>query len=356
MEINATTVAEWLEKMNKLVVGKFTFENLTRSNLWISFSSTYDAVNNQVEATYDNGKGGAVRVCYFDFKYVDEKLVARAAVEDIKHKCARINITNMRRHGFIDCKELAERDHVAEKKLYWYFREHAKECAFYYGEPRYYGPNYNGWSHDLYDGICRVFDVGEKRQNKVGISDADEVAAAEMKKRIDTVRNTIELLDTTYSQLTATCNEVNDMFDNIKVSYMSSIARCYTNPYNKSMFAKIPCTVTIDLNKTKCPFVNLDDVCEQFLCVKYNLIYDELFDTVSAEDVDYDFGTYTNSAKIVINPQMFVHYKIAAGLDKYTAFKNNDVTISEFKTRVLDKVVERINECSAVHQLCKQFS
>lgn len=348
MEINATTIAEWLDKMNKKVVKKLNDNCVARSKAWISFSSTYDAVNNQIEATYDNGCGDNIRVCYFGFKVASE-LSARAAVEAVTHKSARMNITNMRRHHFIDCDELAERDHVGEKKLYWYFREHAKEHAYYESKPWFYDANSDTWANFLCGGLERAFDVGERRQLKVGISDAEEVAQSDLKKRLDAARTTIELLDTTYSQLYSAChNNTNNTFDNVKAKYDTNAAKCYTNPYNNSTFAKIPCEIHVKLNKSKCVFSNANDVCESGLIITYNLTYDEQLDTVSVDDFTYAFGYYMSKASLTVNDHLNLSLNIERSLSQNLVFGCKEVTVSEFKTRVIDKVVARIDEALAI--------
>ena len=347
MEINATTVSEWLDKMNANVCKRLNSNSVARSSTWIGFASTYDAVNNQIEATYDNGKGSLIRVCYFDFRDTD-CLVARAAVEDIVHKSARMNITNMRRHHFIDCQELATRDHVEEKKLYWYFREHAKEHAYDCGNPYYFSASKETWGNFLSHGLDRAFDVGEKRQNKVGISDSETVAQAALNKRLDTARNTIELLDSTQSELIAAGNACDGVFKTVKVEYDNSRARCYMNPYSKCMFAKIPCSAEFKLSKEKCAYANASDVCEGTgVSVSYNLVYDEQFDTVTVSDFGYCFGYYMSRIRLKLDNTMQIVLDITQGLEENDVFDEAKITVPDFKTKVLDAVVNRINKMIA---------
>lgn len=348
MEINATTVADWAEKMNKNTVNRLNANSVAGSSTWVAFAGPYDAVHNQVEVTYDNGKGDIIRATFFQLQGNDT-ITARAAIESIMHQSARMNITNMRRHHFVDCMEFAERDHVDEKKQYWYFREHAKEHAYNCGTPWTYGTSDQAWGNHLSAGLSRAFDVGEKRQNKVGVSDAETVAHAALAKRLDTARNTIELLDSTQGELIAAGNACDNVFKTVKVSYDNSRARCYMNPYNNCMFAKIPCNAEFKLNKDKCNYANASDVCEgTCVSVKYNLVYDEQFDTVSVGDMSYSFGYYMSRIRLAVDDAMDIVVDITEKTEQPYAFKNNEeVTVAGLKERVLNVITNRINKMIA---------
>ena len=354
MEINATTVADWADKMNKNTVDRLNANKVADSSTWVGFAGPYDAVRNQVEVTYDNGKGDVIRATFFQLQGNDT-ITARAAIESIMHQSARMNITNMRRHHFVDCMEFAERDHVEEKKQYWYFREHAKEHAYNCGCPWTYGTSDKTWGNHLSNGLSRAFDVGEKRQNKVGVSDAETVAHAALSKRLDTARNTIELLDSTQSELIAAGNACDNVFKTVKVSYDNSRARCYMNPYNNCMFAKIPCNAEFKLNKDKCNYANASDVCEgTCVSVNYNLVYDEQFDTVSVGDMSYSFGYYMSRIRMAIDDSMDIVVDITEKTEQPYAFKNNEeVTVAGLKERVLNVITNRINRMIAAKAAIK---
>lgn len=354
MEINATTVAEWAEKMNKNTVECLNNNKVASSSTWVGFAGPYDAVRNQVEVTYDNGKGDVIRATFFQLQGNDA-IIARAAVESVMHNSARMNITNMRRHDFIDCKDFAERDHVEEKKQYLYFREHAKEYAWTCGRPRMYGAGDCTWGNNLSIGLGRAFDVGEKRQNKVGVSDAETVAHAALTKRLDTARNTIELLDTTKSELIAVGNACDNVFETVKVNYDNSRARCYMNPYNNCMFAKIPCNAEFKLNKNKCNYANAKNVCEgSCIIVTYDLVYDEQFDTVTVSNMAYTFGYYMSYICITVDDTMNIVVDITHMTEKRDVFKHDEeVTVASLKERVLDVVTKRINKMIAVRAAIK---
>lgn len=355
MEINATTVADWAEKMNKNTVDSLNDCKTANTTTWVGFVGPYDAVHNQVEVTYDNGKGDVIRVTFFQLQCVNDYITARAAIESVMHNSARMNITNMRRHGFIDCKEFAERDHVDEKKQYWYFREHAKEHAYFAGLPRTYGTADHAWGKHLSAGLSRAFDVGEKRQNKVGVSDAETVAHAALSKRLDTARNTIELLDSTQSELIAAGNACDNVFKTVKVEYNNSHARCYMNPYNNCMFAKIPCNAEFKLNKDKCNYANSEDTINSVcITVTYDLVYDEQFDTVSVGDMSYKFGYYMSSIRMAIDDSMDIVVDITKNNEKRDVFKyDEEVTVAKLKERVLDVITSRINKMIAVKAAIK---
>ena len=354
MDINAPTVADWAEKMNKNTVDRLNANKVADSSTWVGFAGPYDAVRNQVEVTYDNGKGDVIRATFFQLQGNDT-ITARAAIESIMHQSARMNITNMRRHHFVDCMEFAERDHVEEKKQYWYFREHAKEHAYNCGCPWTYGTSDKTWGNHLSNGLSRAFDVGEKRQNKVGVSDAETVAHAALSKRLDTARNTIELLDSTQSELIAAGNACDNVFKTVKVSYDNSRARCYMNPYNNCMFAKIPCNAEFKLNKDKCNYANASDVCEgTCVSVNYNLVYDEQFDTVSVGDMSYSFGYYMSRIRMAIDDSMDIVVDITEKTEQPYAFKNNEeVTVAGLKERVLNVITNRINRMIAAKAAIK---
>lgn len=354
MEINATTVADWAEKMNKNTVSRLNANKVASSSTWVAFAGPYDAVHNQVEVTYDNGKGDIIRATFFQLQGNDT-ITARAAIESIMHQSARMNITNMRRHHFVDCMEFAERDHVEEKKQYWYFREHAKEHAYNCGCPWTYDTSDQAWGNHLSAGLSRAFDVGEKRQNKVGVSDAETVAHAALSKRLDTARNTIELLDSTQSELIAAGNACDNVFKTVKVSYDNRRARCYMNPYNNCMFAKIPCNAEFKLNKDKCNYANASDVCEgTCVSVNYNLVYDEQFDTVSVGDMSYSFGYYMSRVRMAVDDSMYIVVDLTEKTEQSHAFKDSEeVTVASLKERVLDVVTNRINKMIAVKAAIK---
>lgn len=348
MEINATTVADWVEKMNKNTVKCLNDKQIACTSTWLAFAGPYDAVRNQIEVTYDNGKGDTIRATFFEL-HGEDAIIARAAIESVMHNSARMNITNMRRHDFIDCKDFAERDHVEEKKQYWYFREHAKEYAWTCGRPRMYGAD-TDWGNRLCDGLERAFAVGEKRQNKVGVSDAETVAHAALAKRLDTARNTIELLDSTQSELIAAGNACDNVFETVNVIHENNRARCYMNPYNNCMFAKIPCTAEFKLNRAKCNYVNADRVCcGTCITVTYDLVYDEQFDTVTASNMAYNFGYYMSRICIAIDDSMNITIDITHNTEKCDVFKyDEEVTVAGLKERVLDVVTNRINNMIAV--------
>lgn len=354
MEINATTVAEWAEKMNKNTVERLNGNKVASSSTWVGFAGPYDAVRNQIEVTYDNGEGDVIRATFFQLQGNDA-IIARAAVESVMHNSARMNITNMRRHNFIDCKDFAERDHVEENKQYWYFREHAKEPAYICNIPFLYGAGDNSWGQHLSKGLNRAFDVGEKRQNKVGVSDAETVAHAALSKRLDTARNTIELLDTTKSELIAAGNACDNVFETVKVNYNNDYARCYMNPYNNCMFTKIPCNAEFKLNKNKCNYANANRVCEgSCITVTYDLVYDEQFDTVTASNMSYTFGYCMSSIRMEIDNATDIVVDITHMTENYDVFKNDEeVTVASLKERVLDVVTNRINKMIAVRAASK---
>lgn len=354
MEINATTVADWAEKMNKRTIACLNNNRVASSSTWVGFAGPYDAVRNQVEVTYDNGNGDVIRATFFQLQGNDA-IIARAAVESVMHNSARMNITNMRRHNFIDCKDFAERDHVEEKKQYCYFRERAKEHAYICGFPCVYGADDNNWGNHLSTGLNRAFDVGEKRQNKVGVSDAETVAHAALSKRLDTARNTIELLDSTQSELIAACNACDNVFKTVKVNYDNGRSRCYMNPYNSCMFAKIPCTAVFKLNKDKCNYANskeeINSIC---ISVSYDLVYDEQFDTVTASNMSYVFGYYMSSICMAVDDSMNIVVDITHKTEQKYAFRNGEeVTVAGLKERVLDVVTNRINKMIAAKACIK---
>lgn len=354
MEINATTVAEWAEKMNKNTVKRLNNNKVASSSTWVGFAGPYDAVRNQVEVTYDNGKGDVIRATFFQLQGNDA-IIARAAVESVMHNSARMNITNMRRHNFIDCKDFAERDHVEEKKQYWYFRERAKEHAYNSNIPFLYGADDNSWGDHLSIGLGRAFDVGKKRQNKVGVSDAETVAHAALTKRLDTARNTIELLDTTQSELIAAGNACDNVFETVKVNYDNSRVRCYMNPYNNCMFAKIPCNAEFRLNKNKCNYANAMNVCDSTcITVTYDLVYDEQFDTVTASNMAYKFGYYMSCIRMAVDDTTDIVVDITHMTEKHDVFKyDEEVTVASLKERVLDVVTKRINKMIAARACIK---
>lgn len=354
MEINATTVADWVEKMNKKTVRCLNTSRVACSTTWVAFAGPYDAVHNQIEVTYDNGKGDVIRVTFFQLQGNDA-IVARAAVESVMHNSAKMSITNMRRHNFIDCDDFAERDHINEKKRYRYFREHAKEYSWTCGSPQMYGVYDSDWGNNLSAGLIRAFNIGEKRQNKTGVSDAETVAHAALTKRLDTARNTIELLDTTQGELIAAGNACDNVFKTVKVNYNNSRARCYMNPYNNSMFAKIPCDATFKLNNDKCNYANAKDVCEgACVFVNYNLVYDEQFDTVSVCDMSYTFGHYMSSVKVKIDDSMDIIVDLTEKTEQRHAFNDSEeVSIASLKERVLDVITNRINKMIAAKAAIK---
>lgn len=356
MEINATTVADWVEKMNKNTVKCLNDKQVASTFTWVAFAGPYDAVRNQIEVTYDNGKGDTIRATFFQLQGEDT-IIARAAIESVMHNSARMNITNMRRHDFIDCKDFAERDHVEEKKQYWYFREHAKEYAWTYGRPRMYGAD-SDWGKHLCIGLERAFAIGEKRQNKVGVSDAETVAHAALAKRLDTARNTIELLDSSQSELIAAGNACDNVFKTVKVNYNNGRARCYMNPYNNCMFAKIPCDATFKLNNDKCNYVDAIHVCEgTCVSVNYNLVYDEQFDTVSVCDMSYTLGYYMSKVRVKIDDSMDIIVDLTEKTEQRQVFKyDEEVTVASLKERVLDVITNRINKLIAVKAAIKQSS
>lgn len=347
MEINATTTAEWLDKMNVRVVDRLNTEKAAQSIDWVSFSGTYDAVNNQIEATYDSGKGSIIRICYFDFRVIHDVIYARAAIEDVKHNNARILLSNTRRHDMIDCKELAERDHVTEKQMYWYFREHAKEASYENNVPVRYKCNSQDWAWTLYKGISRVFDVGEKRQGKVGVSAAETVANAAFKQRIDNTRNTIELLDDTTHKLQAMLAKCDGYFEPAKISYATDRARCYTNPYNKNLFAQIPCEAHVYLNPDRLKYRSAEIKKNFALLITYKLIYDEEFNSVTAGNITYNINEYYfDEVEVDVDDtrELYIGTKLFDGLKQSKVFQYSKVNLEDFETHVIAVAKDRLDK------------
>ena len=355
-EITTDSIKSWIDNMNVRVVDKLNTESTAKSKDWVAFAGQYDAVNDQIEATYDSGKGSLVRVCYFGFRASDDALLARAAIEDVKHNNARILLSNTRRHGMIDCKELAERDHVEEKKLYWYFREHAKEVSFNFGEPVKYSCGTNTWAKNLYEGISRVFDVGEKRQGKVGVSAAESVANAEFKQRIDNARNTIELLDDTTGKLQAMLAKCDGYFKPAQVTYKTNDARCYTNPYSKTLFAQIPCEARIYLNPEKLKYRCEETRKNCALIVTCKLMYDEEFDSVTVGNITYSTGGYYfDEVEVDVGSSgQYVGTKLMNDLRESTAFPSTKVNMADFETRVIGMATARLDRLSKLVEFAQK--
>lgn len=356
IEISTDTIKPWLDKMNARVVDKLNSESTAKSKDWVAFGGQYDAVRGQVEATYDSGKGSLVRVCYFDFRVSDDALLARAAIEDVKHNSARILLSNTRRHGMVDCKDLAERDHVEEKKLYWYFREHAKEAGFRSTGPVTYGCDSSSWAKVLCEGIARVFDVGEKRQGKVGVSAAESVANAEFKQRIDNARNTIELLDDTTGKLQAMLAKCDGYFKPAQVTYKTNDARCYTNPYSKTLFAQIPCEARIYLNPEKLKYRCEGTRKNYALMVTYKLMYDEEFDSVTDGNITYSTGGYYfDEVEVDVGSTgQYVGTKLMNDLSESTAFPTTKVNLTDFETRVIGMATARLGRLSKLVEFAQK--
>ena len=348
IEISTDSIKPWLDKMNTRVVDKLNSESVAKSKDWVAFAGQYDAVRGQIEATYDSGKGSLIRVCYFGFRASDDELLARAAIEDVKHNNARILLSNTRRHGMVDCKDLAERDHVEEKKLYWYFREHAKESAYRMGSPVTYGCTSSSWAKVLHEGVSRVFDVGEKRQDKVGVSAAESVANAEFKQRIDNARNTIELLDDTTGKLQAMLAKCDGYFKPAQVTYKTNEARCYTNPYSKTLFAQIPCEARIYLNPEKLKYRREETRKNCALMVTYKLMYDEEFDSVTVGNITYATGGYYFDEVTVDagSTGQFIGTRFLEDLRESSVFVTTKVNLADFETRVIGMATARLGRLS----------
>lgn len=282
-------INNYMERMNQQVTHRFNDSKVDGSKTWVAFTAQYDAVNNKIEACYDSGYGSQVRVCYYGFIEANGHVKAKAAVETVRVNNAIMNITNMRRHGFKDATELAERDHIGEKKLYFYYREHAKEYADYDVSHALYLSTSDEWACRLRKGLSRAFDVGERRQNKVGVSNADAVAHAEHKQRVDEARNTIELLDDTGSKLIALVKKYGDVFKEPTPKIDNQSVRNYLNPYTLKSFSTMPCTAKIQLNKTKLDYNKSSNYMDSYSVfeVKYNLAYDEDTSIVTVTDLKY---------------------------------------------------------------------
>jgi hypothetical protein len=115
------------------------------------------------------------------------------------------------------------------------------------------------------------------------------------------------------------------------------------------MFAKIPCNAEFKLNKDKCNYANASDVCEgTCVSVKYNLVYDEQFDTVSVGDMSYSFGYYMSRIRLAVDDAMDIVVDITEKTEQPYAFKNNEeVTVAGLKERVLNVITNRINKMIA---------
>jgi hypothetical protein len=127
------------------------------------------------------------------------------------------------------------------------------------------------------------------------------------------------------------------------------------NPYNNCMFAKIPCSAEFKLNKNKCNYANVKDVCDSTcITVTYDLVYDEQFDTVTASNMSYSFGYYMSSIRMEIDDSMDITVDITHMTEKRQAFKNDEeVTVAGLKERVLNVVTNRINKMIAAKATIK---
>ena len=139
------------------------------------------------------------------------------------------------------------------------------------------------------------------------------------------------------------------------MNYDNSRARCYMNPYNNCMFAKIPCDATFKLNNDKCNYANARDVCEETcVSVNYNLVYDEQFDTVSVCDMSYTFGYYMSIIRVKIDDSMDIVVDLTEKTEQRHAFNDSEeVTVAGLKERVLDVITNRINKMIAARAAIK---
>lgn len=350
-------INDYVERMNGKVVREFNESRTDGANTWVAFTAQYDAILNKIEVTYDSGEGSQVRVCYYGFQDDDDsQCKAHAAVETVRVNSALMNIVNMRRHGFKDAMDLAERDHISEKGRYLYFREHAKEYDNGYGSC-WWDSTSNSWACRLRGGLRRAFDVGERRQRKVGVSGIDAVANSEHKQRIDEARNTVELLDDTGSKLVALAAKFGDVYAPVKATINSRETRSYVNPYTGKAFATMPCNAEFKLNKAKLDYDKSDSYMNYpVFSVSYKLAYDEDTSIVTATDLTYSCSYNFNNIDVYVDKkeQFTVGSLLNDDIEYNDLFYGKDsITVEDFEKPV-SIAAARINKLAKTVEFLKK--
>lgn len=352
-------VTTFIDSMNKKVLYYINSNKIDNTNTWIAFVDKYNEERNSIEVAYDSGEGSLIKVCYYGFKEDTDIVLAHAAVENIRVNNAIMNITNMRRHGFKDAMDLAERDNITEKGRYLYFREHAKEwtTSFNEGAHAYYDASSESWAKRLCTGCERVFNVGEKRQRKVGVSGSDAVLNSQFKQRIEEAKSTVELIDDNAAKLVALGAKFDDVFQSVAVKIDSSNTHAYMNPYTRTAFATMPCVAQFRLNFKKLDYKLSDTYRNSYSVfeVKYKLTYDEATSAITAEDIAYSTDFAYNDIRVVISAteDITMNIRLNDDLSATRLFPGKaDLSIEDIEVPV-SKAATRINRLAKLVEMNK---
>lgn len=223
-------------------------ECIAGSKAWFAFNKGFDETTKSAEATFESGFGDSIVINLVDIEYNDGRTYFKFVIDTIVVDNAKINITNMRRHGFVDYRQgVIDKGITDPYQIYQNSRFHCKM----YDSLTFKCTNLADHKKDIVNALKSVIRIGKRNQLKNGVSDMVIVARNARKTSISECATAIHLVDSGMQYINAIINANADWFANIETKYQDIYAKLYHDPYNKTSKVYLPVECTIYSNKDK---------------------------------------------------------------------------------------------------------
>ena len=221
---------------------------IASSKTWFAFNKGFDETTRSAEATFDSGFGDSIVVNFVDIDYRDGRTYFKFVIDTIIVNSAKINITNMRRHGFVDYRQgIIDKGITDPYQIYQNCRFHCKM----YESLTYVCTNLVDHKKDIINALNSVIRIGKRNQDKKGVSDTVIVARNARKTSISECATAIHLVDSGMQYINEVINANAEWLTNIETKYQDAYAKLYHDPYNKTAKVYLPVECTIYSNKDK---------------------------------------------------------------------------------------------------------
>lgn len=287
-------VNSFVASHNKAIKTVLDDAKIAGSNNWQPFVKGYDEEHNECEVAFCSGRGDTIFFIYWGFKYRvagndSSEVLAKHGVVRITANNAKLNIVNMRRHGWCDSDYVAQRNNITlgTAQAYFFFRENGKTPYSEAGE--FVGTtNVDGFRR----GFENVFRVGERKQEKKGFSGAERFNQSQFKEQLASSKQTIELLDDSGSKIREMIAGYEQYFKPITTSIDTSSAKLHENPYTNELIAELEGTCNIRIDHTKIPLERTDDDRTVLVRLRYKINYNQTTDKIEIGTTNFSTAYY----------------------------------------------------------------
>lgn len=351
-----------IETLNKIVtsihkdvahiINKFNRDHMDGSNGWVPFFKDFDETTKRFETTLDSGEGTRVVIFFDDIAINSDGDVSyKFVVDQITANNAQMNIVNMRRHGFSDYAAGPNIHHIFdERRVYQHFRFYSKVLDDSNTRFTNIGERSGLWMQ----AFKSVMRVGQRRQEKTGVSDHERVAQSNFKQNLSECISAIQLVDTGMERINSEVAKVRDWFKEIKVDYKSDETKLYENPYTKGANVIMPVEVSFftDVNKLKTVKDPMDcgDRYYLFQCV-YNVRFDVVTNDCEVDNTKWQsrYAYYFSDPEMKIPDSLKRSVTLSAHLDKGVLNTGSDYCTGDEAMAALNVAIQNMLNAQKVH-------